>query len=60
MPTLPAGVHLHRSFFGAAAQEALAREIAEIVAQAPLYTSTMPKTGARFSQIAAQSPASSP
>lgn len=49
MPVFPTGVRLHRRFFDAAAQEALAREIVEIIAQAPLYTSTMPKTGAPMS-----------
>jgi alkylated DNA repair protein (DNA oxidative demethylase) len=49
MPPLPLGANLHRGYFDAVAQEALAREIAAVVARAPLYTSTMPKTGAPMS-----------
>ena len=49
MNDLPEGVHLHRGFFDAEAQIALAREIASVVAAAPLYTSIMPKTGAPMS-----------
>jgi len=43
------GAHLARAFFDAAAQQALAREIAAVVAQAPLYIPTMPRTGKPFS-----------
>jgi len=49
MTDLPEGLHLHRGFFDAEAQIALAREIASLIAAAPLYTSTMPKTGAPMS-----------
>jgi alkylated DNA repair protein (DNA oxidative demethylase) len=49
MTDLPEGVSLQRGFFDAEAQLALAREIAAVVAAAPLYTSTMPKTGAPMS-----------
>jgi DNA oxidative demethylase len=38
-------VTLHRGFLDPEAQEALAREILDIIARAPLFTSTMPKTG---------------
>jgi alkylated DNA repair protein (DNA oxidative demethylase) len=48
-PELPPGVELHRGHFDAAAQEALARDVAAVIARAPLYTSTMPKTGAPMS-----------
>jgi alkylated DNA repair protein (DNA oxidative demethylase) len=43
------GVVLHRGFLSAAAQEELAREIVQVIARAPLYTSRMPKTGAPMS-----------
>jgi len=46
---LPPGAILHRRLLEPAAQEALAREIAGIVARAPLYVSTMPRTGAPMS-----------
>ena len=46
---LPAGSVLHRRLLLPAEQEALAREIAEIVARAPLYVSTMRRTGAPMS-----------
>jgi alkylated DNA repair protein (DNA oxidative demethylase) len=49
MNDLPEGVQLHRGFFDAKAQIALAREIASVIANAPLYTSTMPKSGALMS-----------
>jgi DNA oxidative demethylase len=49
MTDLPAGVQLHRGFFDAKDQLAMAREIAAVIAAAPLYTSTMPKTGAPMS-----------
>src|SRR3974390_3133706 len=49
MNHLPEGVRLHRGFFDAEAQVALAREIAAVIAAAPLYTSTMPKSGAPMS-----------
>ena len=49
MSFLPSGVRLHRGFFDDEAQPALAREIASVIAAAPLYTSTMPKTGAPMS-----------
>jgi DNA oxidative demethylase len=49
MNDLPEGVRLHRSFFDAEAQIALAREITSVIAAAPLYTSTMPKSGAPMS-----------
>ncbi len=49
MSKLPEGVRLHRSCFDHGAQLALAREIASVIATAPLYTATMPKTGAPMS-----------
>ncbi len=49
MTDLPAGVILHRGFLGPSAQQNLASEISQIVARAPLYVSTMPKTGAPMS-----------
>ena len=49
MNDLPEGVHLHRGFFDEAAQIALATDLASVIAAAPLYTSTMPKTGAPMS-----------
>jgi DNA oxidative demethylase len=49
MNDLPEGLHLHRGFFDPEAQIALAREVASVIAAAPLYTSTMPKTGAPMS-----------
>jgi DNA oxidative demethylase len=42
---LPVGAALHRGFLDPLAQEALAREILDIIARAPLFISTMPKTG---------------
>ncbi len=49
MTDLPAGVVLHRGFLDLSAQQNLASEIARIIARAPLYVSTMPKTGAPMS-----------
>jgi alkylated DNA repair protein (DNA oxidative demethylase) len=49
MNDLPEGLRLHRGFFDGAAQIALAQEIARVIAAAPLYTATMPKTGAPMS-----------
>ena len=43
------GVVLHRGFFDIAAQEALAFEVARVIAEAPLFTSRMPKSGAPMS-----------
>jgi alkylated DNA repair protein (DNA oxidative demethylase) len=42
---LPPGVALHRGYFDAAAQDRLAREIADVIAAAPLFVSHMPKSG---------------
>ncbi len=49
MLDLPPGVSLHRGYLDRAAQQNLALEIAEIIARAPLYTSTMPRSGAPMS-----------
>src|SRR5208337_1482109 len=49
MIDLPSGIELHRDFLDAAAQKVLARMVARIVARAPLYVSTMPRTGAPMS-----------
>ena len=49
MNDLPAGVILHRGFLEPSAQQRLVSEIAQIIAGAPLYVSTMPKTGAPMS-----------
>ena len=49
MLDLPPGVILHRGYLDRAAQQSLALEIAEIIGRAPLYTSTMPRTGAPMS-----------
>jgi alkylated DNA repair protein (DNA oxidative demethylase) len=49
MLDLPPGVSLHRGYLDRAAQENLAFEIAEVIARAPLYISTMPRTGAPMS-----------
>jgi alkylated DNA repair protein (DNA oxidative demethylase) len=40
--------HLH-GFYDRAAQERLVREVAEVIANAPLFTPTMPRTGKPFS-----------
>lgn len=49
MPEIAPGAFHYPSFLDAAAQRALAEEIAEVIAAAPLYVSTMPKTGAPMS-----------
>ena len=49
MPDLPPGVILHRGYLDRAAQQNLALEIAEVIGRAPLYTCTMPRTGAPMS-----------
>ena len=49
MLDLPPGAVLHRGFLDPAAQKSLATEIIEVIARAPLYTATMPRTGARKS-----------
>lgn len=49
MIELAPGALLHRGYLSAAAQEKLAREIAAVIARAPLYVSKMPKTGAPMS-----------
>lgn len=43
------GVRLYRSYFDEAAQIALLREIEQVIAQAPLFTPAMPRSGAPFS-----------
>lgn len=43
------GARLYRGFFDAAAQHALIREIEAVIAQAPLFTPTMPRSGKPFS-----------
>jgi alkylated DNA repair protein (DNA oxidative demethylase) len=45
MPEIAPGAFHRPGFLDAAGQERLAREIAEIIAQAPLFTSRMPKSG---------------
>ena len=45
MPALPPGVFLYPRYLDAAAQARLAHEIAHVIAQAPLYVSTMPISG---------------
>ncbi len=49
MPEIAPGAFHYPSFLDAAAQAALAEEIAKVIAAAPLYVSTMPKTGAPMS-----------
>ncbi len=49
MDDLPPGARLHRAYLDANAQARLAEEIAAVVARAPLYTSTMPRSGAAMS-----------
>ncbi|MEF3366110.1 alpha-ketoglutarate-dependent dioxygenase AlkB [Methylocystis sp. 9N] len=49
MPELAPGAFHYPGFLDEAAQAALAHDIAEVVAAAPLYVSTMPKTGAPMS-----------
>lgn len=49
MLDLPPGVSLHRGYLDRAAQQNLALEIAEVIARAPLYTCTMPRSGAPMS-----------
>ncbi|CCJ05760.1 alpha-ketoglutarate-dependent dioxygenase AlkB [Methylocystis sp. SC2] len=49
MPEIAPGAFHYPSFLDAAAQRALAEEIAQVIAAAPLYVSTMPKTGAPMS-----------
>jgi len=43
------GALLYRGYFDDDAQEELAREIAQVIARAPLFTPTMPRTGKPFS-----------
>lgn len=45
MSDLPSGAFHYPAFVDSRAQEALAREIAWVIAQAPLYVSRMPKSG---------------
>lgn len=49
MAEIAPGAFHYPSFLDAAAQTALAEEIAKVIAAAPLYVSTMPKTGAPMS-----------
>lgn len=49
MSEIALGVFYHAGFLDPAAQAALAEEIADVIAAAPLYVSTMPKTGAPMS-----------
>lgn len=49
MPEIAPGAFHYPSFLDAAAQMALAEEIAKVIAAAPLYVATMPKTGAPMS-----------
>jgi alkylated DNA repair protein (DNA oxidative demethylase) len=43
------GARLYRGYFDAAAQRALIRDIETIIARAPLFTPTMPRSGKPFS-----------
>ncbi|WP_036287084.1 alpha-ketoglutarate-dependent dioxygenase AlkB [Methylocystis sp. ATCC 49242] len=45
MPEIAPGAFHYPGFLDGRAQEALAREIAEVIAQAPLFVSLMPKSG---------------
>ncbi|WP_457796745.1 alpha-ketoglutarate-dependent dioxygenase AlkB family protein [Methylocystis sp. S23] len=45
MPEIAPGAFHHLRFLDAAGQERLAREIAAVIARAPLFTSRMPKSG---------------
>ncbi len=49
MQSFPEGVRHIPAFLDAAMQETLARDIADVIAQAPLFVSRMPKTGAPMS-----------
>lgn len=49
MLELPSGANLYRGLLDPAEQESLARDIAEIIARAPLFTATMPRSGAPMS-----------
>ncbi len=49
MSEIAPGVFHYAGFLDAAAQAALAEEIADVIAAAPLYVATMPKTGAPMS-----------
>lgn len=49
MPELAPGAFHYPAFLDQCAQAALAEEIADVIAAAPLYVSTMPKTGAPMS-----------
>jgi alkylated DNA repair protein (DNA oxidative demethylase) len=46
---LPAGFHYLAAFFDEAAQLALMGDVADILARAPLFVQTMPRTGAPLS-----------
>ena len=45
MPEIAPGVFHYPGYLAAPAQERLARDIAGVIAEAPLYVSTMPKSG---------------
>lgn len=49
MSEIVPGAFLYAGFLDQAAQAALAEEVAAVIAAAPLYVSTMPKTGAPMS-----------
>ncbi|MFO1125687.1 MAG: alpha-ketoglutarate-dependent dioxygenase AlkB [Methylocystis sp.] len=49
MPEIAPGAFHFAAFLDQCAQASLAEEIAEVIAAAPLYVSTMPKTGAPMS-----------
>ncbi len=49
MPEIAPGAFHYPGYLDAAAQAALAHDIAQVIAAAPLYVSTMPKTGAPMS-----------
>jgi alkylated DNA repair protein (DNA oxidative demethylase) len=49
MSEIVPGAFLYRGLLSPAAQEKLARDIAEVIARAPLFTPRMPRTGKPFS-----------
>lgn len=49
MAEMEPGVRLYRGYFDEAAQAALLRELESVIAAAPFFTPTMPRTGQPFS-----------
>lgn len=49
MAEMEPGVRLYRGYFDEAAQTALLRELESVIAAAPFFTATMPRTGQPFS-----------